>query len=44
VPAPVITAALMQRFVSQGSDDFAARVLATMRNRFGGHALPGKDG
>ncbi len=44
VPAPVITAALMQRFASQGGDDFAARVLATMRNRFGGHAVPGKDG
>jgi 6-phosphogluconate dehydrogenase len=44
VPAPVITAALMQRFASQGRDDFAARVLAMMRNRFGGHAVPGKDG
>jgi 6-phosphogluconate dehydrogenase len=41
VPAPVITAALMQRFASQGRDDFAARVLATLRNRFGGHAVPG---
>ncbi len=42
VPAPVITAALMQRFSSQGGDDFAARVLAMMRNRFGGHAA-GED-
>jgi 6-phosphogluconate dehydrogenase len=42
VPAPVITAALMQRFASQGGDDFAARVLAMMRNRFGGHAA-GED-
>ncbi|HEX4943098.1 MAG TPA: decarboxylating 6-phosphogluconate dehydrogenase [Usitatibacteraceae bacterium] len=42
VPAPVITAALMQRFASQGRDDFAARVLATMRNRFGGHAIPNR--
>ena len=40
VPAPVITAALMQRFASQGRDDFAARVLATMRSRFGGHSIP----
>jgi 6-phosphogluconate dehydrogenase len=39
IPAPVITAALMQRFASQGRDDFAARVLAMMRNRFGGHSL-----
>jgi 6-phosphogluconate dehydrogenase len=42
VPAPVITAALMQRFASQGGGDFAARVLAMMRNRFGGHAV-GED-
>ena len=40
VPAPVITTALMQRFASQGRDEFAARVLATLRNRFGGHAIP----
>ena len=40
IPAPVITTALMQRFSSQGRDDFAARVLALMRNRFGGHAIP----
>jgi 6-phosphogluconate dehydrogenase len=40
VPAPVITAALMQRFSSQGKGDFAARVLAMMRNRFGGHSIP----
>jgi 6-phosphogluconate dehydrogenase len=40
IPVPVISAALMQRFASQGRDDFAARVLALMRNRFGGHAIP----
>ena len=40
IPAPVITTALMQRFSSQGQGDFAARVLALMRNRFGGHAVP----
>lgn len=39
IPAPVITAALMQRFASRGGDDFAARVLAMMRNRFGGHSI-----
>jgi 6-phosphogluconate dehydrogenase len=39
VPAPVITTALMQRFASRGGDDFAARVLAMMRNRFGGHRV-----
>ena len=39
IPAPVITAALMRRFASQGRDDFAARVLASMRSRFGGHPV-----
>ena len=40
IPTPVITAALMQRFASQGRADFSARLLALMRNRFGGHAVP----
>jgi 6-phosphogluconate dehydrogenase len=44
VPAPVITAALMQRFSSQGKGDFAARVLAMMRSRFGGHSVEAKKG
>ena len=39
VPTPVITAALMARFSSQGQQDFAARLLALMRNQFGGHAV-----
>ncbi|MCZ3389593.1 MAG: decarboxylating 6-phosphogluconate dehydrogenase [Actinomycetia bacterium] len=39
VPAPVITAALMQRFSSQGNGDFANQLLAMMRNSFGGHAV-----
>ncbi|HUO80496.1 MAG TPA: decarboxylating 6-phosphogluconate dehydrogenase [Steroidobacteraceae bacterium] len=39
VPAPVITAALMQRFASQGRDDYAARFLARLRHAFGGHAV-----
>jgi len=40
VPAPVITMALMSRFSSQGRADFARRLLAMMRARFGGHAVP----
>ncbi len=32
VPTPVITAALMARFSSQGQQDFAAKLLAMMRN------------
>ncbi len=39
VPAPVITLALMQRFVSRQDESFAARVLAALRNQFGGHAV-----
>jgi 6-phosphogluconate dehydrogenase len=39
VPAPVITAALMNRFSSQGGADYARRLLAMMRGRFGGHPV-----
>jgi 6-phosphogluconate dehydrogenase len=38
VPAPIISTALMMRFASQGRHDYAARVLAKMRQAFGGHA------
>jgi 6-phosphogluconate dehydrogenase len=37
VPAPAITAALMNRFSSQGRSDYSRRLLAMMRARFGGH-------
>jgi 6-phosphogluconate dehydrogenase len=36
-PAPVLSAALYQRFTSRGEDDFAAKVLSAMRFQFGGH-------
>jgi 6-phosphogluconate dehydrogenase len=39
VPAPVMSLALMMRFATQGSNDYAARLLATMREAFGGHAV-----
>jgi 6-phosphogluconate dehydrogenase len=39
VPAPAITAALFARFDSRGQGDYAARVLAALRNQFGGHAV-----
>jgi 6-phosphogluconate dehydrogenase len=39
VPAPVITAALMSRFSSQGRGDYGLRLLALMRNAFGGHPV-----
>jgi 6-phosphogluconate dehydrogenase len=39
VPTPVITAALYARFYSRGEGDYTARVLAALRNQFGGHAV-----
>ncbi|HXI43348.1 MAG TPA: decarboxylating 6-phosphogluconate dehydrogenase [Bryobacteraceae bacterium] len=36
-PAPVLTAALYQRFISRGEDEFAERLLSAMRFQFGGH-------
>jgi 6-phosphogluconate dehydrogenase len=39
VPAPIITLALMQRFASRQDESYAAKLLAAMRNQFGGHAV-----
>lgn len=39
VPAPIITLALQARFVSRQEERFAAKLLAAMRNQFGGHAI-----
>jgi 6-phosphogluconate dehydrogenase len=36
-PAPVLTAALYQRFVSRGESEFSERLLSAMRYQFGGH-------
>ena len=37
VPAPVLSAALYERFGSRGEAEFANRVLSAMRHAFGGH-------
>ncbi|MFN8160784.1 MAG: decarboxylating 6-phosphogluconate dehydrogenase [Solirubrobacterales bacterium] len=37
VPAPVLTAALYERFASRDLDGFANKVLSAMRKQFGGH-------
>jgi 6-phosphogluconate dehydrogenase len=37
VPAPVLSAALFERFSSRDGADFANRVLSAMRKQFGGH-------
>jgi 6-phosphogluconate dehydrogenase len=36
-PAPVLTAALYERFSSRGEGEFAAKLLSAMRYQFGGH-------
>jgi len=43
VPAPVITLALQARFTSRQEESFAAKLLAAMRNQFGGHAVKSED-
>jgi 6-phosphogluconate dehydrogenase len=37
ISAPVITAALYARFSSRDDEKFAARIVAALRNQFGGH-------
>ena len=39
VPAPVITLALLARFASRQDESFSAKVIAALRNQFGGHAV-----
>jgi 6-phosphogluconate dehydrogenase len=39
VPAPVITLSLLARFRSRQEDSFSAKVIAALRNEFGGHAV-----
>ncbi len=39
VPTPVITASLHARFYSRGNGEFTHRVLAALRQQFGGHAV-----
>jgi 6-phosphogluconate dehydrogenase len=39
VPVPVLMAALFARFASRQESSFAAKVVAALRNEFGGHAV-----
>jgi 6-phosphogluconate dehydrogenase len=39
IPVPIIATALFRRFESQQDDSFANRLLAAMRNQFGGHEI-----
>ncbi len=39
VPAPIITTSLIMRFVSRQEESFSAKLLAALRNEFGGHEM-----
>jgi 6-phosphogluconate dehydrogenase len=39
VPAPVITSSLFARFASRNDNSFGMKLVAAMRNQFGGHAV-----
>ncbi len=39
VPAPVLALSLLMRFRSRQEDSFGAKVIAALRNEFGGHAV-----
>ena len=44
VPAPVITLALQMRLASRQDESYAAKLLAALRNQFGGHAMKREEG
>jgi len=43
VPTPVITLSLLMRYRSTQEDSFAGKVVAALRNEFGGHAVEKKE-
>lgn len=43
VPAPVITASLYQRFRSRDENSFAERLIAALRDEFGGHGFKARE-
>jgi 6-phosphogluconate dehydrogenase len=43
VPTPVITMSLLMRYRSQMEDTFSGKVVAALRNEFGGHAVEKKN-
>jgi 6-phosphogluconate dehydrogenase len=44
VPAPVIATSLFTRFASQDPDSFQLKMVAALRNQFGGHAVTLESG
>ncbi len=43
VPAPIITLSLLERFRSRQDESFSAKVIAALRNEFGGHGVKSKN-
>lgn len=43
VPAPVITLSLLERFHSRQAESYSAKVIAALRNQFGGHVVQMED-
>ncbi len=43
IPTPIMSLALMARFASQGQQDYSGKLLAMMRNQFGGHSIGSPD-
>jgi 6-phosphogluconate dehydrogenase len=43
VPAPVITLALQMRLASRQAESYSAKLLAALRNQFGGHEVKKTD-
>ena len=43
VPAPITALALFARFASRQDESYAAKVIAALRNEFGGHAVKAED-
>jgi 6-phosphogluconate dehydrogenase len=39
IPAPAITTSLFERYASRGNSEFANKIIAALRNEFGGHAV-----
>jgi 6-phosphogluconate dehydrogenase len=39
IPAPIITLSLLRRFASRQDESYAAKLVAAMRNQFGGHEV-----
>ena len=40
--APVITQSLLTRYASMDTEKYGEKIIASLRNQFGGHAIPKK--